>query len=64
MRTNFNEFTKKLIIELDVNEALADQRFMMMIPQEVKTAIQAENFRKQQEYINVLPDDVAAALKK
>ena len=64
MRTNFNEFTKKLIIELDVNEALADQRFMMMIPQEVKAAIQAENFRRQQEYTNVLPDDVAAALKK
>ena len=64
MRTNFNEFTKKLIIELDVNEALADQRFMMMIPQEVKAAIQAENFRRQQECINVLPDDVAAALKK
>ena len=64
MRTNFNKFTKKLIIELDVNEALADQRFMTMIPQEVKAAIQAENFRRQQEYFNVLPDDVAAALKK
>ena len=63
MRSNFNEYTRKLIIELDIQEALADQRFMTMIPQEVKAAIQAENFRRQQECTNVLPDDVAGSCR-
>jgi len=65
MRSNFNNFTKKLVIELDIQEALADQRFMNLIPQDVKAEIQAENFRRQQEYgKNILPPDVLAQLQK
>ena len=65
MRSNFNNFTKKLVIELDIQEALADQRFVNLIPQDVRTTIQAENFRRQQEYrTNVLPQDVIAQLQK